>query len=393
MKNIIRALVYLLIGIFPLGLLLRIKLATNVYIIPQDLVVFLIFVCVIFFFFKEKRLPEFKNFYAFQMLFLIVGLLSLFINFYLYHDINLIPALLYAGRYISYLSILSIGYFFSESKKLKRFIALSSSAFIFLGFLQFIFFNDLRHIFYLGWDDHLYRLVSTVFDPNFAGIMYVVIFYLFLAKTIKNPFKTAYFDLIVALFAFFAIYLTYSRSALIALFAGLVLFLFNSKKIGFVIIGVAAFLIPLFIVSDTHIEGLNPFRTASSLERVKSIEESFQIFKRAPVLGVGFNGFRDAQLRYKTRYRIGSSKSNADAGTNSSLLFVVATTGIVGAIFYIFSIWSIFRSINSEVQPQKKFIIYILVSVIIGSFFINVMFYTQILILLFLVISLRKVII
>lgn len=42
---------------------------------------------------------------------------------------------------------------------------------VYFGLLQFIFVPDTRFLFFLGWDDHYARLLSTLFDPGFTGLI------------------------------------------------------------------------------------------------------------------------------------------------------------------------------------------------------------------------------
>ena len=43
-----------------------------------------------------------------------------------------------------------------------------------IGFIQYFFYPDLRNLYYLGWDPHYYRIVSTILDPNFCGILFAL---------------------------------------------------------------------------------------------------------------------------------------------------------------------------------------------------------------------------
>ncbi|SRR5260221_1906352 len=49
---------------------------------------------------------------------------------------------------------------------------------LYFGILQYLFVPDTRMLFFLGWDDHYYRLISTLFDPGFTGIILVMYFFL-----------------------------------------------------------------------------------------------------------------------------------------------------------------------------------------------------------------------
>jgi len=42
------------------------------------------------------------------------------------------------------------------------------------GWLQYVLIPDTRVLAVLGWDNHLYRLIGTQFDPNFTGILLVL---------------------------------------------------------------------------------------------------------------------------------------------------------------------------------------------------------------------------
>lgn len=389
MNNLIRTFVYLLIGIFPFGLLLRFKVWTNVYITPQDVIVFFIFLLLSIHFIVNKKWPEFKNFYLFQILFLLTGAISLVVNASLFKDINIAVSLLYLFRYISYLSLLSIGPFFIDSKFIRKAIFVSGAAFLIFGFLQFIFFNDLRTLFYLGWDEHLYRLFSTIFDPNFAGLIYVLLFFMFFYNITKKTLRYSYIEFVLSAFTLLAVYLTFSRTALVAFMAGALALSVMHKKVKLLLIGMVALFLLLITVSDTSIEGLNPLRTVSTKERITSMIETGRIIAESPIIGVGFNAFRYAQVRYGMRQDIGASISNSDAGTDNSILFVAATTGFVGLTFYVISIFFLIKKLLHG-QNLRPVIASLLISLFVGSMFINALFYTPVLILIFLIFGLRK---
>lgn len=248
----------------------------------------------------------------------------------------------------------------------------------------------MRKLFYLGWDEHLYRLFSTLFDPNFAGMSLVIIFFLFLPKAVSKSFKRGYPFIIINFFTIVAIFITYSRTALIALFVGLVVLGILNHKIKHLLILILASMILLLTVSDTSIEGLNPFRTVSTRERVRSITEVTKIISSQPLEGVGFNAFRYAQVRYGFRTSVGVALSNSDAGTDNSFLFVEATTGIAGFLFYSLSYFFLIKTLMEEHKKSNMYIVSMIFSALAGSMFLNVLFYTPFLILFFLLIALRE---
>jgi O-antigen ligase len=170
-----------------------------------------------------------------------------------------------------------------------------------------------------------------------------------------------------------------------------VLILFVLKK-RYKVLLVVFFLLftTLFLFADTKIEGLNPFRTVSTNNRILSLREAFYITERSNFLGVGFNAFRDAQIRFDTRNKIGALQSNADAGTDNSLVFVLATTGIVGFAFFVLSYLWLFRSLYRSASSNKLFIICIICSLWASSFFINTLFYIPIVSFVFLLLGFKE---
>ena len=57
--------------------------------------------------------------------------------------------------------------------------------YVWFGLIQYAFLPDTRFLFNLGWDDHYYRLMSTLLDPNFAGMIFVLTFaYIYSLKTL-----------------------------------------------------------------------------------------------------------------------------------------------------------------------------------------------------------------
>ena len=87
-----------------------------------------------------------------------------------------------------------------------------------LGFIQFLFYQSLRNLFYLGWDEHLYRMFSIFLDPNFAGAFFVLYYFLFVLNILIDSLKInkIFFIFHWSYFTFYldCNFLTYSRSAL-----------------------------------------------------------------------------------------------------------------------------------------------------------------------------------
>lgn len=389
-QKIGRYLVYVLLCLFPLGTLARINVATNVHIVPQDIVVIAIAVVVVISFLKNPRGIFVGKFFKLQVLFLGIGIASLAVNCIYQKDIQYLVSLLYVIRYLLYLNLINVVVFFNDFTSLRKYLIGSGGAFVIIGLIQYSFFNDLKPLFHLGWDDHLYRLFSTFLDPNFAGVYYVLFFLFLIMQVIYRPLGRSIVPLSFSFFSFIAIFLTYSRSALVALFVAIITYGIVTRRYRLLVVGVLISLVLVFLLSNIKVEGLNPFRTASTNERIKSVNDTLRIIKDNSLIGVGMNAFRYAQIRYGMRNTIGASKSNADAGTDNSYLFVLATTGIIGFVPFLASYWYL---VNLKVEADKNrraILLTMFAAYFSGSFFINVLFYTPILVWFFIFLSSYK---
>ena len=155
--------------LFPLGELLRFNLGNSIYLKPLDIMVgltSLVWFCSYLIQKKKHTVKIKKYFYLFPL----IGLLSLLIHIPYLQQKEIIVAGLYLVRFVAYLSIIFVVAQFTASIK-QKFITILfyvGLAFVIFGFVQYFFFNDLRYFVFLGWDDHMFRLFSTFFDPNFA---------------------------------------------------------------------------------------------------------------------------------------------------------------------------------------------------------------------------------
>ena len=77
--------------------------------------------------------------------------------------------LLYLVRTVIYLGLIINGeMLFSPVKK---WVFWAMAAFVGLGLGQYIFLPDTRFLLSYGWDEHYWRLIGTVLDPNYMGVM------------------------------------------------------------------------------------------------------------------------------------------------------------------------------------------------------------------------------
>ncbi|MCL2110178.1 O-antigen ligase family protein [Microgenomates group bacterium] len=125
-----------------------------------------------------------------------------------------LTALLYLGRLVVYGLF---GYFLWQIKlpQKKYLFPLLGGWFLMGGLAQYILVPDMTWLKPMGWDDHYGRLVGTLWDPAFIGLILVWLL-LYLLEKIKINLIS--FSLIII--TLIAILLTYSRSSFLALGVG-----------------------------------------------------------------------------------------------------------------------------------------------------------------------------
>ncbi|KKU34479.1 MAG: hypothetical protein UX50_C0021G0012, partial [Candidatus Beckwithbacteria bacterium GW2011_GWA1_46_30] len=96
-----------------------------------------------------------------------------------------------------------------------------------LGLFQYLFFPDVRFLAASGWDDHFYRVISSLFDPNFTGLIYLFsLILLFFHQKKLQPlvYSSATAAVLIGLL------LTYSRSSYLALLAAAAVYSIIKRK-------------------------------------------------------------------------------------------------------------------------------------------------------------------
>lgn len=317
-------------------------------------------------------------------LFVAACIISLLVNLPLLLPDQFLVAVLYLFRWVLYAGVyFSIVRLRIKDAELIRYFIFAGIVQLFIGIIQYFYFSDLRKIYYLGWDDHLYRLVGAFIDPNYQGAFFVLLFILLFIQLVKNikKYRRPYFivSACLTLLTLTGIVLTYSRSALVMLAVSLIglLMTIGNKKL---VIGLSVCtLVFVILFSNTYIEGLNPFRTASVYARISSVKEVSTIIADNPVFGIGFNAFRYAQHRYGYRTSERWQVSHADAGTDNSFLFVFATTGILGLLAYLNIVKESIRLCILKMKKSNMLPVITcisLIGLIVDSFFVNSLLYS-----------------
>lgn len=387
--GILKILFIILLLSFPVGELLRFQLIPGVVMPLNDVVVGITSIYGFYFVVKERK--KLNVFLKPILLFVFLCTFSLLINSFRITTNEIFVSSLYLLRWISYTMLFLLCILFDKNfKKVLLWVSLFSGiVFVLIGYVQYAFYQNLRNLYHLGWDDHLYRLFSSFLDPNFAGIFLSLLILLLLTLMFffweQGKKKTAGGFLVLTGLSLGALFLTYSRSSLIAFICAVGLLFVLKKKAKFLIlIAFVFFLYLLLIQKDFNTENINLFRIASSEARLKTMQDGVKIALDHPVFGIGFNTYKYAQIEYGFRKKEEAEKSHADAGADNSLLFVLATTGIVGLLAFL-NIWRVLIVLSfKQWKKQSKnmfqsafppLLIATIVAVFINSQFINSWFY------------------
>lgn len=385
MEKLLKILLYGIIFALPFGVLSRFTLQSNIAISVLDVIV-LVFDLVSIIIYKTKLVKTQKKITGALIIFTLVA--SVGYIYSLDFSVNhLITSILYLARFVSYVFAFFPIVILTQKSKLSylQTMVFSGILFAFFGLFQYFLYPNLANLRYLGWDDHLYRVFSTFFDPNFAGaflgLTLILTLYLYINTKKGLKLNMVYgFGVILISSSFF---LTYSRSSYIAFLVAILVFFAQARKFKFVFLAIIVFSMGiLFIPKNLKSEGVHLLRTASVMARGIEYSKSIQIFLKNPITGTGFNTYRYEQKKNGFMVNI-DTLDNSGAGLPNSFLLVLATTGIFGLFAFIYLIISLiqksFHFKNREIYI-RSLLFSSMILVVIGSMFENLLFYPPILI-------------
>lgn len=383
--------------LIPLGEILRIDLGNEIYLKPLDF--FAVITAIVFLFtriIQKKKLVHSKIEQSF-LYFAAFSIFALLINSSRLSQAEFITSFLYWLRFVCIGSI-----YFSvkiiEKKvrgKIPLFLYISGSAFLLIGLVQYFLYPNLRNLYYLGWDEHNFRLFSSFLDPNFAGSM-LVLFLVFqigyaLSLAKKHQIGLLYLNIFISLLTVVAVFLTYSRSAILMFVVSIIIYLILIKRKIIILFFIALLSIVFVLIFPTfNTENTNLLRRASSMSRIDSYIASIKIIKENPIFGIGFNAYRYFNTSDHDR-KESNYQNHSGSGGDSSLLFVAATTGIVGLSTYIY-VWYLIitRAFILWKNKSNYFALVVIVScagLFINSFFINSLFFPSIMVWMWIIIG------
>lgn len=293
------------------------------------------------------------------VVFLLSASLSLIVNVKFSQTVGLSLSLLYLLRLFIYPSIYfairHIGFI-----KVKQVVLVSLGIFICLGLVQYLFFPDMRYLKNLGFDDHLYRLIGPLYDPNFTGSILAGLSILFIHKRY----------LFLSLLTTLMLALTFSRASYLAFVVGLIALLMKDRK-KLLLVTLSLFCLAVLLSPKPFGEGVNLLRTFSISSRFSTWNTGFTLFTQRPLFGWGYNNLRGVE---GSRFQI-----------DNSYLFLLATTGIAGLISYLFLIFKLLESIRDKALNLMVWIL------LIHGFFNNTLFYAPVMLFIWLIAGIRTV--
>lgn len=361
-------LIFILLVLFPFGQLIRLSLnifGQGVVVQPIDLIAGLVLLLVLF---SKTDKPSTKVFRAF-----FVALLYSFVFSIVFFKVSrLVPGALYFLRLVSYYFLFILAWNLSKRKKGFKELILNALLMVavivgIFGWFQYFRYPDLTSLKFLGWDDHLFRLVSTFLDPGFTGIILALGFLISLVKFFREKKKIF---LIALLFLLVTTAFTYARAAYLALLAGSVVVLFLEKKIKIFALILAGLVLIAVSLPRPSSEGVKLERLSSVYPRLENYKESFEIIKTSLLFGIGYNNLCEAKVKFLGQ--IGTD-SHSCAGLDSSILMIWATTGIFGLIIFSYLIFAVWTKSSADIYGLifKSSI----VAVFVHSLFTNSLFY------------------
>ncbi len=353
--------IFLFFVLFPFGQIIRIGILH-----PMDVIVGLTAFYAIL---KRFKKPDFFKY--------IEGLLaaatfSWIFGSLIFKQVEVLYGLMYLIRLFAYSYFFIYVCHFSTSNLkngkllLDSLLSISVMSAVF-GWIQFFKFPDIKPFFTWGWDMHLFRLVGTFLDPTFLGLILVFGLLITIHRCIVNKKRWYY---ILALFLLISLAFTYSRASYIAFTVGVLVIIYLNRKLKKLLLLIAGLSVVVFFLPTTKNNSIRLFRSFSAIAKIENYQATLAIFAKSPVFGIGYNNMCFAYQKY-----IGPQMftSHACSGSDSSLLFVLTTTGVVGLIVSIY----LFLQIRNAILHTTYYILLFasFVALVVHSLFSNSFFY------------------
>ncbi|NCN06438.1 MAG: hypothetical protein GW946_01165 [Candidatus Pacebacteria bacterium] len=244
--------------------------------------------------------------------------------------------------------------------RLRFFLLASGVGMAIIGSLQYLFLPDTRFLQILGWDDHYYRAIGSMLDPNYLGII--------LLLTLANLWtwtKKLRPEIILAgtLVLSMTIAATFSRASFLAT----AVFLASqavSKRL-LVVLTTLVLILTIVVLPKPTGEGVNLLRSSTITSRIDNDKAIIQTQKQPMkvLFGTGlFSSTRQTTLENKSM----------DHGlqANNIFIFLYQSIGVVGMLLLAPALVKGIRSI----YKKEPIIAYALAAIFIHAQFNNTFF-------------------
>jgi len=275
-------------------------------------------------------------------------------------------------RFIFYSIFLFVTWKISSAHKSKVFSLFPVISLLYmwlLGILQYIFIPDTRFLRLLNWDDHYYRMIGTIFDPNFLGILLVILigFCWFVYQQSANKWQP-YILAIILLLSFTQAF-TISRASYLAFLGFLAwiclhVYLTNKNRQkqfftwSFSLIMVLFGVLGYFIAPKPGGEGVNITRTSTI--------EARQVYLNTQVINLDTQTVLIGQGLFWRQESSPDSLSRGLLPDNLGMLFIQGG-GVIGLVLAVSVLYLIFRYL----QHRSVIFAALLLAVLIHSQFNN----------------------
>lgn len=326
---IAQMMVLLAVAAVPFGQLLRFQLTAGIAVYAFEIFMVMAVIAWMAILIKKVRLPTSAPWTVSLLVFSLVMGISLLANAN-HLQASLLPAALYWWRWLLYVTfgwllwdgLATHWLSFSWRKAIEYF----GFVYLVFGWLQYLFMPDMRWLLAYGWDDHYYRMIGSLFDPNFLGLLIVLlgIYVVTFGKTLKQ---------VIGAMIMISLGLTYSRSSYAAFLAFVMASIVKVRYFKQSLIYTVILCISLFAFSNLIKpggEGVNLARTYSIVHRARSIVTGWDIFREHPSIGIGYNAYRTYTQPEAHDQAIPYHPSSPD----NSFMLVLATTGILGMVSF-----------------------------------------------------------
>jgi O-antigen ligase len=361
--------VYLILLLPVLGEFSRLELLGR-SIVASD---FIIPIFITLWLFKKSKNLQFSkptiSFLKKFSLFILIAIFSLLLALISIPTSEVLAGSLYLIRLIGYFALLpiTVSILSTPSKALEKsskispnelqknfqnlliFLGISAFLIALTGFIQLQILPDLEGLESLGYDPHINRLVGSWLDPNFIGGFFAFIICIFsgILFYLKDRRQQILTFLLIAILSV-ALFLTYSRSAYLALAIGIfILGMIKSRKTLIILIIIATLGISVsdraqqrvgeLITSVTSVlfnTAENPDPTARL--RIENWNQTLSLIAEKPIFGHGYNTLTYNKLE---RGFLKDADNHAASGSDSSLLTILATTGLIGLLTFLITIF------------------------------------------------------